>query len=254
MVEVVAVLNQKGGSGKTTTAVNLAVGLALNGKKILLVDFDPQGNATTSLGLMKREMDNTMRDVLYGKCDIESAVLETEYKGLSLIPANIKLSGIEAYLNAQTAPIAVLNNKLKSIKEDYDYVFIDSPPTLNIIATNVLTASDSVLIPIQAEPFALEGMVDLLEVIDIVAEDLNSPTQIKGVLLTKFKPKTKLGREVKGEVQKYFEEELYKTEIPDNIRVAEAPGYNMPVINYDPDCAGTKAYLKLTEEFLKRDE
>jgi len=254
MVEVVAVLNQKGGSGKTTTAVNLAVGLGLSGKKILLVDFDPQGNATTSLGLMKREMNNTMRDVLYGKCDIESAILETEYDGLSLIPANIKLSGIEAYLNSQTAPIAVLNNKLKTIKEDYDYVFIDSPPTLNIIATNVLTASDSVLIPIQAEPFALEGMVDLLEVIDIVAEDLNSPTQIKGVLLTKFKPKTKLGREVKGEVQKYFEEELYKTEIPDNIRVAEAPGYNMPVISYDPDCAGTKAYLKLTEEFLKRDE
>lgn len=254
MVEVVAVLNQKGGSGKTTTAVNLAVGLALSGKKILLVDFDPQGNATTSLGLMKREMDNTMRDVLYGKCGIEEAVLETECDGLSLIPANIKLSGIEAYLNAQTAPIAVLNNKLKGIKENYDYVFIDSPPTLNIIATNVLTASDSVLIPIQAEPFALEGMVDLLEVIDIVAEDLNSPTKIKGVLLTKFKPKTKLGREVKAEVQKYFEEELYKTEIPENIRVAEAPGYNMPVISYDPDCTGTKAYLKLTEEFLKRDE
>ncbi|OEC86217.1 MULTISPECIES: ParA family protein [Methanobacterium] len=253
MAEIIAVLNQKGGSGKTTTAVNLATALAKKGKKIALVDFDPQGNATTYLGLMKREMKNTMRDVLHEKIDAKDAVRITEYDGLELIPSNIKLSGIEGYLNAQTSPISVLKSKLKNIKEDYDYIFIDAPPTLNIIATNVLTAADSVIIPIQADPFALEGMVDLLEVIDIIAEDLNSPTEIKGVLITKFRANTKLGKEVKAEVQKYFKNELFKTTIPDNIKVSEAPGYNKPVIVYDPDCAGSKAYIELADEFLARE-
>lgn len=253
MAEIIAVLNQKGGSGKTTTAVNLATALAKKGKKIALVDFDPQGNATTYLGLMKREMKNTMRDVLHEKIDAKDAVRITEYEGLELIPSNIKLSGIEGYLNAQTSPISVLKSKLKNIKEDYDYIFIDAPPTLNIIATNVLTAADSVIIPIQADPFALEGMVDLLEVIDIIAEDLNSPTEIKGVLITKFRANTKLGKEVKAEVQKYFKDELFKTTIPDNIKVSEAPGYNKPVIIYDPDCAGSKAYIELADEFLARE-
>ncbi|MEL7669609.1 ParA family protein [Methanobacterium sp.] len=253
MAEIIAVLNQKGGSGKTTTAVNLATALAKKGKKIALVDFDPQGNATTYLGLMKREMKNTMRDVLHEKIDAKDAVRITEYEGLELIPSNIKLSGIEGYLNAQTSPISVLKSKLKNIKEDYDYIFIDAPPTLNIIATNVLTAADSVIIPIQADPFALEGMVDLLEVIDIIAEDLNSPTKIKGVLITKFRANTKLGKEVKAEVQKYFKNELFKTTIPDNIKVSEAPGYNKPVIIYDPDCAGSKAYIELADEFLARE-
>ena len=254
MAEIIAVLNQKGGSGKTTTAVNLATALAKKGKKIALVDFDPQGNATTYLGLMKREMQNTMRDVLHEKIDIKDAVRITEYEGLDLIPSNIKLSGIEGYLNAQTSPISVLKSKLKNIKDNYDYVFIDAPPTLNIIATNVLTAADSVIIPIQADPFALEGMVDLLEVIDIIAEDLNSPTEIKGVLITKFRANTKLGKEVKAEVQKYFEDELFETVIPDNIKVSEAPGYNKPVIVYDPDCAGSKAYTELADEFLAREK
>ena len=254
MAEIIAVLNQKGGSGKTTTAVNLATALAKKGKKIALVDFDPQGNATTYLGLMKREMKNTMRDVLHEKIDITDAIRVTEYEGLDLIPSNIKLSGIEGYLNAQTSPISVLKSKLKNIKDNYDYVFIDAPPTLNIIATNVLTAADSVIIPIQADPFALEGMVDLLEVIDIIAEDLNSPTEIKGVLITKFRANTKLGKEVKAEVQKYFEDELFETVIPDNIKVSEAPGYNKPVIIYDPDCAGSKAYIELADEFLAREK
>ena len=253
MSEVIAVLNQKGGSGKTTTAVNLSTVLAQKGKKVLLVDFDPQGNTTTHLGLMKREMKNTMRDVIYEKIDIEDAIRSTKYEGLEVIPANIKLSGIEGYLNGKTAPIFVLKNKLKSVCNNYDYIFIDAPPTLNIIATNVLTASDSVIIPIQAEPFALEGMVDLLEVMDIITDDLNSPIKIKGVLITRFKANTRLGKDTKAEVTKYFEDDLYKTTIPDNIKVAEAPGFNMPVIYYDPDCAGSKAYTQLAEEFLGRE-
>jgi chromosome partitioning protein len=240
MPEVIAVLNQKGGSGKTTTVVNLATVLAKKGKKILLVDFDPQGNTTTYLGLMKREMENTIRDIVYGKVSLD------------VIPSNIKLSGVEGYLNSQTAPISVLKNKLQEISSNYDYIFIDAPPTLNIMATNVLTAADSVIIPIQAEPFALEGMVDLLEVMDIISTDLNSHTNIKGVLITRFKANTKLGKEVKAEVEKYFRDELFKTVIPDNIKVAEAPGYNVPVVYYDPDCAGSKAYIKLADEFLKR--
>lgn len=254
MAEIIAVLNQKGGSGKTTTAVNLATALSKKGKKIALVDFDPQGNATTYLGLMKREMKNTMRDVIHEKIDITEAIRNTSYDNLDLIPSNIKLSGIEGYLNAQTSPISVLNSKLKKIKDNYDYVFIDAPPTLNIIATNVLTAANSVIIPIQADPFALEGMVDLLEVIDIIEDELNSPTEIKGVLITKFRANTKLGREVKAEVEKYFPNELYETAIPDNIKVSEAPGYNKPVIVYDPDCAGSKAYIKLADEFLEREK
>ncbi|WP_414469217.1 ParA family protein [Methanobacterium sp. ACI-7] len=254
MAEIIAILNQKGGSGKTTTAVNLATALAQKGKKIALVDFDPQGNATTYLGMMKREMKNTMRDVLHEKIEITEAILKTQYEGLDLVPSNIKLSGIEGYLNAQTSPISVLKSKLKKIKTNYDYVFIDAPPTLNIIATNVLTAADSVIIPIQADPFALEGMVDLLEVIDIIEDELNSPTKIKGVLITKFRANTKLGKEVKAEVQKYFKDELFETIIPDNIKVSEAPGYNKPVIIYDSMCAGSKAYVKLADEFLKRDK
>ncbi len=253
MVETIAVLNQKGGSGKTTTAVNLATVLAQKGKNILLVDFDPQGNATTHLGMMKREMKNTMRDVIHDKIDIEEAILSTEYNGLDLIPSNIKLSGIEGYLNSKTAPISVLKNKLRSINSDYNYIFIDAPPTLNIIATNVLVAAQSVIIPIQAEPFALEGMVDLLEVMDIVENDLNSPTKIKGVLITRFKANTRLGKDVKTEVAKYFKDDLFQTTIPDNIKVAEAPGYNIPVIYYEPECAGSKAYTRLAEEFLARE-
>nr|WP_319372981.1 ParA family protein [uncultured Methanobacterium sp.] len=253
MTEIIAVLNQKGGSGKTTTAVNLAVALSMEGLKILLVDFDPQGNSTTYTGLMKLEMENTMRDVIHEKIDINNAILKTKYPGLNVIPSNIKLSGIEGYLISQTASISVLKNKLANITEDYDYIFIDSAPTLNILATNVLVAADSVIIPIPADPFALEGMADLLKVMNIIRDDLNSPIEIKGVLITRFKANTRIAKDVKKEVTKYFKDDLFKSIIPDNVKLTEAPGFKMPAVIYDPDCAGSKAYVKLAHEFLERE-
>ena len=246
MGETIAVMNQKGGCGKTTTVVNLATSLAAMGKAVLVVDMDPQANATTSFGINKTEIKKTVYTALVNECSVQKATIPTK---------NIDLSGIEVELSKEANYHIALKNLLEPIKDIFDYIIIDLPPSLGVITINSLIAADSVLIPIQAEYFALEGLADLMNTIKLVETRLRSPTPIKGILLTLYDARTRLGREVYGELKKYFEgkEYVFKTVIPRNIRLAEAPSYGKPCIVYDPESKGAIAYFKLAKELLERD-
>jgi chromosome partitioning protein len=252
MAEVIAILNQKGGCGKTTTAVNLAAALALMGKQILVIDLDPQGNATTAFGIEKNEIDKTIYTVLIGQDTMEEALLPTEISGLHLIPSNISLSGAEIELSKEVGYHTILDMSMDGIRDHYDYIFIDVPPSLGILTINSLMAADSVLIPIQAEFYALEGMADLMEAMELVETRLKSPSPIKGILLTLFDARTRLGRDVYSNIKEYFGEREYvfKTIIPRNITLAEAPSHGKPCIIYDEESTGTEAYKKLAREFI----
>jgi chromosome partitioning protein len=255
MAEVIAILNQKGGCGKTTTAVNLAAALALYGKQVLVVDMDPQGNATTGFGVEKNEVTRTIYSVLTGENALEDAVIDTEIPGLDVIPSNIALSGAEIELSKEVGYHTILDFAIESISEDYDYVFIDVPPSLGILTINCLVAADSVIIPIQAEFYALEGMADLLEAIQLVETRLKSPSPIKGILLTLYDSRTRLGRDVYSNVKEYFgaSEHIFKTTIPRNITLAEAPSHGKPCIIYDEESSGSQAYLNLAREIISLD-
>ena len=237
MSEVIAVMNQKGGCGKTTTVVNTATSLAVMGKSVLVVDMDPQANATTSFGIDKTKIENTV------------------YKNLFIIPSNISLSGAGVELSKRENYHIILKETLKDVVPLFDYIFIDLPPSLGVITVNALVASDSVLIPIQAEYYALEGVADLISTIKLVENRLRSPTPIKGILLTLFDKRTRLSKDVYKELKNYFGETnlLFKTVIPRNIRLAEAPSFGKPCLIYDPESTGTKAYLKLAKEIIERD-
>ena len=256
MAEIIAILNQKGGCGKTTTAVNLAAALAIYGKKILVVDMDPQGNATTGFGVEKNEVSRTIYSVLTGESTLEDAVLDTEITGLDVIPSNIALSGAEIELSKEVGYHTILELAMESISENYDYIFIDVPPSLGILTINCLVAADSVIIPIQAEFYALEGMADLLEAIQLVETRLKSPSPIKGILLTLYDSRTRLGRDVYSNVKEYFgaSEHIFKTTIPRNVTLAEAPSHGKPCIIYDEESSGSLAYLNLAKEIINRDE
>ena len=256
MAEIIAILNQKGGCGKTTTAVNLAAALAIYGKKILVVDMDPQGNATTGFGVEKNEVSRTIYSVLTGESTLEDAVLDTEITGLDVIPSNIALSGAEIELSKEVGYHTILELAMESISENYDYIFIDVPPSLGILTINCLVAADSVIIPIQAEFYALEGMADLLEAIQLVETRLKSPSPIKGILLTLYDSRTRLGRDVYSNVKEYFgaSEHIFKTTIPRNVTLAEAPSHGKPCIIYDDESSGSLAYLNLAKEIINRDE
>ncbi|HNR25573.1 MAG TPA: ParA family protein [Methanobacteriaceae archaeon] len=256
MGEVVAILNQKGGCGKTTTAVNLAAALALMGKQILVIDLDPQGNATTAFGIEKNEVDKTIYTVLTGQDTMEEALLSTEISGLHLVPSNISLSGAEIELSKEVGYHTILDLSIDDIKEYYDYIFIDVPPSLGILTINSLMAADSVLIPIQAEFYALEGMADLMEAMELVETRLKSPSPIKGILLTLYDGRTRLGRDVYRNIKEYFGEREYvfKTVIPRNITLAEAPSHGMPCVIYDEESTGTEAYKKLAREFIQLED
>ena len=255
MAEVIAILNQKGGCGKTTTAVNLAAALALYGKQVLVVDLDPQGNATTGFGVEKNEVTRTIYSVLTGENALEDAIIDTEIPGLDVIPSNIALSGAEIELSKEVGYHTILDFAIESISEDYDYVFIDVPPSLGILTINCLVAADSVIIPIQAEFYALEGMADLLEAIQLVETRLKSPSPIKGILLTLYDSRTRLGRDVYSNVKEYFgaSEHIFKTTIPRNITLAEAPSHGKPCIIYDEESSGSQAYLNLAREIISLD-
>jgi chromosome partitioning protein len=256
MVEVIAILNQKGGCGKTTTAVNLAAALANYDKRVLVVDMDPQGNATTGFGVEKNEVTRTIYSVLTGENAFEDAIIDTEIPGLDVIPSNIALSGAEIELSKEVGYHTILELAMEDISEEYDYVFIDVPPSLGILTINCLVAADSVIIPIQAEFYALEGMADLIEAIQLVETRLKSPSPIKGILLTLYDSRTRLGRDVYSNVKEYFgaSEHIFKTTIPRNVTLAEAPSHGMPCITYDEESSGSQAYINLAKEIISRDD
>ena len=250
MGKVISVANQKGGVGKTTTTVNLSTLLAKKGKKVLLIDTDPQGNATSGLGITK-ELELSVYDILVGDTAFDETIQETTIKNLSVCPSNISLAGAEVELVSMMSREQRLKTKLDVIKDRYDYILIDCPPSLGLITLNAFTASDSVLIPVQCEYFALEGLGQLLNTVNLVKKHLNKNLEIEGALLTMYDARTNLSNQVVKEVKKYFEDKVYKTVIPRNVRLSEAPSYGMPISLYDPRSKGAKAYEKFTKELLK---
>lgn len=254
MGEVIAIMNQKGGCGKTTTTVNLATSLAVMGKSVLIIDLDPQANSTTSFGIEKTNLEHTIYDAIIGEMNIKKVTKQTFIKNLFIVPSNISLSGAGVELSKKENYHIILKETIKDIKNLFDYVFFDLPPSLGVITVNALIASDSVLIPIQAEYYALEGVADLLNTIQLVEKRLRSPTPIKGIVLTLYDKRTRLSKEVHKELKNHFGDKnlLLKTIIPRNIKLAEAPSHGKPCLIYDQESAGTKAYLKLAKEILER--
>ena len=253
MGKVISIANQKGGVGKTTTTVNLGTILAKKGKKVLLIDTDPQGNATSGLGVTK-EVENSTYDILVGDVEFTSIIQESTVKNLKVCPSNISLAGAEVELVSMMSREQRLKNKLDLIKDKFDYILIDCPPSLGLITLNAFTASDSVLIPVQCEYFALEGLGQLLNTVNLVKKHLNKNLEIEGALLTMYDARTNLSNQVVKEVKKYFEDKVYKTVIPRNVRLSEAPSYGMPITIYDPRSKGAKSYEKFVREFLKNNE
>ena len=253
MCKIVSIANQKGGVGKTTTAVNLSTIIAKKGKKVLLIDADPQGNATSGLGIEK-DLELSIYDVLVNDTTIEETLQQTSIANLTLCPSNISLAGAEIELVSMMSREQRLKEKLESIKERYDYIFIDCPPSLGLVTLNSFTASNSVLIPVQCEYFALEGLGQLINTVNLVKKHLNKDIEIEGALLTMYDIRTNLSNQVVKEVKKYFENKVYKTVIPRNVRLSEAPSYGMPITVYDPRSKGAKSYIKFAKEFLKINE
>lgn len=252
MGKAIAIFNQKGGVGKTTTNINLAACLANKGKKVLLLDIDPQGNTTSGLGIDKRSMEYSTYDLLIEKdFDTPKAIIKTGTEGLDLIPASVSLSGAEVELVNVKGREKRLKIAMDKVKKKYDYIFIDCPPSLGLLTVNSLTAVDSVLIPIQCEFYALEGVAQLMNTIEIVKKNLNSKLEIEGVILSMFDGRTNLSIQVVEEVKKYFGRKVYTTVIPRNVRLAEAPSYGLPIVEYDPRSTGAEAYREFAEEFLK---
>jgi chromosome partitioning protein len=250
---IISIANQKGGVGKTTTAVNIGAILAKKGKKVLLIDADPQGNATSGLGLEK-EYELTLYDVLINECSVESTLQNTNIKNLKVCPSNMDLAGAEVELVSQMSREQRLKERVDEIKDQFDFIFIDCPPSLGLITLNAFTASDSVLIPVQCEYFALEGLGQLLQTINLVKKHLNKSLEVEGAVLTMYDIRTNLSNQVVKEVKRYFDDKVYKTVIPRNIRLSEAPSFGMPITLYDPKSKGARAYEKLAREILKNDE
>ena len=253
MGKIVAIANQKGGVGKTTTTINLSTILAKKGKKVLMVDTDPQGNATSGLGIDK-SVHFSVYDVIINDVEIENTLQTTMVKNLDVCPSNINLAGAEVELVSMMSREQRLKEKLDCIKDKYDYIIIDCPPSLGLITLNAFTASDSVLIPVQCEYYALEGLGQLINTINLVKKHLNPNLEIEGALLTMFDIRTNLSNQVVKEESKYFENRVYKTVIPRNVRLSEAPSYGMPISIYDPKSKGAKSYEKFAKEFLKKNE
>ena len=252
MSRIISFAMQKGGVGKTTTCVNMATFMALMGKKVLLIDLDSQGNATTNLGFSKDSKINSIYQVMSEDVDIKDAIYETKIKNLSLIPSNIHLAGVEVELVYMNSREFVVKKMLEKVKNNYDYIVIDCPPSLNLITINALTASDAVIIPIQSEFFALEGLSQLMNTIRLVKKNLNSEISIDGIVLTMCSARGNLGKQVADEINKFFADKVFKTTIPRNVRLAESPSFGEPVYTYDKSCVGSKAYQALTEEYFDK--
>ena len=253
MAKVIAFSNQKGGVGKTTTCVNLAAYTARAGKRVLVVDMDPQGNASSALGFFERKDKKSVYEVLVGNIEAAGAVKKTETEGLDIITSSGDLAGAELELaQVMIGRERVLDEKIEAVKEGYDFVFIDCSPSLGLLTVNSLAAADGVVVPIQCEYFALEGLSQMMNTIKLVKKFLRPAIEVEGVVITLYDGRAKLSKGVVGEIEKVFGDKVYLTKIPRNVRLAEAPSYGKPVSDYDPKCAGAQAYEKLAEEFLRR--
>ena len=254
MGKIVSIANQKGGVGKTTTSINLSTILAKKGKKVLMIDADPQGNASSGVGIDRDELELSVYDILINDVQLEEVVKKTNIKNLSLCPSNINLAGAEVELVSVMSREHRLKEKLDTVKDEYDFIIIDCPPSLGLITLNAFTASDTVLIPVQCEYYALEGLGQLLNTISLVKKHLNKEIEIEGALLTMYDARTNLSNQVVKEVKKYFDNKVYKNVIPRNVKLSEAPSYGMPISIYDPRSKGAKSYEKFVKEFLKNNE
>ena len=255
--QIISVINKKGGVGKTTTVINLATALSFLGKKILVIDLDPQGNATTGFGISNNNDGNTIYDVLNGNVNIKDTIKESNIKNLKIISSNVDLSGLEVETASENRRAFLLKDKLEdfinSEDNDYSYIFIDCPPSLSLLTVMSLVVAGSLIVPLQAEFFALEGLSQLMKTIDRVKVKLNPKLEIRGVLLTMFDRRNKLSIQVDTEARKFFNEKVYKTVIPRNVRLSDAPSHGIPILVYDKFCAGSKSYTSFADEFLKQE-
>ena len=252
MSKVIAISNQKGGVGKSTTAINLSASIGIMKKKVLVIDMDPQGNTTSGLGIDRNDNIYTVYDLLIDECSAEDCIIKTDYRNLSVIPSNSNLAGAEIELLEIDDKEYLLSNRLKEVKDKYDYIFIDCPPSLSILTLNAMCAADSVIIPIQCEYYALEGLTQILNTIELVKERLNDKLEVEGIVFTMFDGRNNLSSDVVANVKENLDIRLFDTIIPRNVRLAEAPSYGMPVIYYDNRSTGATSYRYLAKEVVKR--
>lgn len=254
MGKVIAIANQKGGVGKTTSAVNISACIASRNKKVLLIDIDPQGNATSGVGINKKEVSISSYNIMINKDKIENAILKTQYSNLDIVPSSIELAGAEIELVQLEDRVYTMKKQLALIKDKYDFIFIDCPPSLGLITLNALTSCDTILIPIQCEYYALEGLSQIMATVRQVKRMYNQSIDVEGVLLTMFDGRLNLTTQVVSEVKKFFPQKVYKTVIPRNVRLSEAPSFGMPILYFDKGSKGTKAYMDLTKEIIKKNK
>ena len=254
MGKIIAIANQKGGVGKTTTSINLSASLASKGKKLLVIDADPQGNTTSGFGIEKNDLENTIYVLILSECSIKECILNDVIQGVSIIPSNVNLAAAEIELIGVERKEFILRREVEWVKESYDYIIIDCPPSLNLLTLNAMTTADSVLVPIQCEYYALEGLSQLIHTINLVKERLNPDLDMEGVVFTMYDSRTNLSTQVVENVKNHLNQRVFDTVIPRNIRLAEAPSYGMPINKYDPKSAGAEAYMQLADEIIGRKE
>ena len=254
MGKIIAIANQKGGVGKTTTSINLSASLASKGKKILVIDADPQGNTTSGFGIEKNDLENTIYELILSECSIKECILNDVIQGVSIIPSNVNLAAAEIELIGVERKEFILRREVEWVKESYDYIIIDCPPSLNLLTLNAMTTADSVLVPIQCEYYALEGLSQLIHTINLVKERLNPDLDMEGVVFTMYDSRTNLSTQVVENVKNHLNQRVFDTVIPRNIRLAEAPSYGMPINKYDPKSAGAEDYMQLADEIIGRKE